>query len=164
MFVQFSIPVHDRNPDPKVSLWKEELSYMQRDEVEKSKLSYRPRDVASLTVPSGQEFHFPNFSSNRDFSLKLSSFSSSFWPSGWASRHPGRLWLRYWLGQSQEFWICPPIRDQNRVHFSGDDFPSCKSRLLSPEIWKLISSAIIHGNNWPLQCMLVRREILPYIW
>ena len=48
------------------------------------------RAVASLTVPGGQEFHFPNFSSNFDqfilFFLKLYSFSSSVWFSGWAAR------------------------------------------------------------------------------
>ena len=50
-----------------------------------------PRAVASLTVPGGQEFHFPNFF------LKLWSifpqtllFSSSFWPSGWATGPPGK--------------------------------------------------------------------------
>ena len=52
------------------------------------------RAVASLTVPGGQEFNFPHFSSNRDqfflFFLKLCSFSSSFWPSGWATRPPGK--------------------------------------------------------------------------
>ena len=53
------------------------------------------RAVASLTVPGGQEFHFPhlfpqiaiNFSL---FFLKLNLFSSSFWLSGWASRPPGK--------------------------------------------------------------------------
>ena len=52
------------------------------------------RAVASLTVPGGQEFHFPHFSSNSDqfflFFLKLDLLSSSFWPSGWASRPPGK--------------------------------------------------------------------------
>ena len=52
------------------------------------------RAVASLTVPGGQEFHFPHFSPNFDlfflFFLKLFSFSSSFWLSGWASRPPGK--------------------------------------------------------------------------
>ena len=52
------------------------------------------RAVASLTAPGGQEFHFPHFSSNFDqfflFFLKLYLFSSSFWPSGWASRPPGK--------------------------------------------------------------------------
>ena len=52
------------------------------------------RAVASLTVPDGQEFHFPHFSSNFDeffsFFLKLYLFSSSFWPSRWASRPPGK--------------------------------------------------------------------------
>ena len=54
------------------------------------------RAVASLTVPGGQEFHFPHFSSNFDkfflFFLKLFSFPSSFWPS---RPHPQRPWLRH---------------------------------------------------------------------
>ena len=56
--------------------------------------SHRCRVVASLTVPGGQEFHFPDFSLNLDqfilFFLKLYSFSSSFWFSGWAARPPGK--------------------------------------------------------------------------
>ena len=52
------------------------------------------RAVASLTVPGGQEFHFPHFFPNFDnyflFFLKLFSFSSSFWLSGWATRQPGK--------------------------------------------------------------------------
>ena len=52
------------------------------------------RAVASLTVPGGQEFLFPHFSSNFDqFSLSFLNFyafSSSFWPSGWATRPPGK--------------------------------------------------------------------------
>ena len=54
----------------------------------------RARAVASLTVPGGQEFHFPHFPSNFDqflfFFLKLYLFSSSHGPSGWASRPPGK--------------------------------------------------------------------------
>ena len=57
------------------------------------------RAVASLTVPGGQEFHFPHFSPNFDhfflFFLKLFPFSSSFWLSGWGLAHPGRPWLRH---------------------------------------------------------------------
>ena len=61
------------------------------------------RAVASLTISGGQKFHFPHFSSNRDqfflFFLKLCSFSSSFWPSGWATRPHGKalatLLLKY---------------------------------------------------------------------
>ena len=52
------------------------------------------RAVASLTVPGGQEFQFPHFSSNFDqfslFFLNFYSFSSSFLPSGWATRPPGK--------------------------------------------------------------------------
>ena len=52
------------------------------------------RAVASLTIPGGQDFHFPHFSSNFDqfllFFLIYFSFSSSFWLSGWASRPPGK--------------------------------------------------------------------------
>ena len=54
----------------------------------------KDRAVASLTVPSGQEFTFPLFFLNFDqfflFFLKLDIFSSSFWFSGWASRPPGK--------------------------------------------------------------------------
>ena len=56
----------------------------------------RPGDraVANLSVPGGQELHFPHFSSNFDqfflFFLKLDLFSSSFWFSGWATRPPGK--------------------------------------------------------------------------
>ena len=51
--------------------------------------------VVSLTIPGGQEFHFPHFflkfrSFFSYFLLKLYLFSSSFWPSGWASRPPGK--------------------------------------------------------------------------
>ena len=55
-------------------------------------LSYiSSRAVASLTVPDGQEFHFPHFSSNfNHFFLKLYLFYSSFWLSGWASCPPGK--------------------------------------------------------------------------
>ena len=53
--------------------------------------SYPNRAVASLT---GQDFHFLHFASNFDqsllFFLKLFSFSSSFWTSGWATRPPGK--------------------------------------------------------------------------
>ena len=52
------------------------------------------RAVASLIVPGGQEFHFLTFSSNVNqvflCFLKLYLFSSSFWPSRWASCPPGK--------------------------------------------------------------------------
>ena len=52
------------------------------------------RAVASLTVPGGQEFHFPHFFPKIliifFIFLKLFSFSSSFWLSGWATRPPGK--------------------------------------------------------------------------
>ena len=52
------------------------------------------RAVASLTIPGGQEFHFPHFSSNFDkfflFFLKLDLFSFLFWRSGWATRPLGK--------------------------------------------------------------------------
>ena len=52
------------------------------------------RAVASLTVPGGQEFHFPHFSQILIIFflcfLKRFSFSSSFWLSGWATRPPGK--------------------------------------------------------------------------
>ena len=53
------------------------------------------RAVVSLTVPGGQDFHFPysflKFQSHFLIFLILFSFSSSFWPSGWAERP----WLRH---------------------------------------------------------------------
>ena len=62
------------------------------------------RAVASLTIPRGQDFHFPNFSSNFDqflsFFLKFCSFSPSFWLSGWATRPPGKA-LATLLGHFQ---------------------------------------------------------------
>ena len=39
------------------------------------------------------------------FFLTLCSFSSSFWPSGWAT--PGRPWLRYWFLHSKLIDIDP---------------------------------------------------------
>ena len=53
-----------------------------------------PRAVASLTVPGGREFHFPHlFLKFQRISLifpQSFSFSSSFWPSGWVTRPPGK--------------------------------------------------------------------------
>ena len=69
--------------------------------------------VASLTVPGGQDFHFPYSSSNFGhffvFFLKLFSFSSSFWSSGWATRPPGKalvtpLVLEQYPWNSKGFW------------------------------------------------------------
>ena len=52
------------------------------------------RAVASFTVRVGKSSTFHIFSSNLDqvflLFLKLFLFSSSFWPSGWASRPPGK--------------------------------------------------------------------------
>ena len=52
------------------------------------------RAVASLTVPGGQEFHFPHFFPNFEhfflLFLTLFLFSSSFWLSGWATRPLGK--------------------------------------------------------------------------
>ena len=57
------------------------------------KLGEVHRAVASLTVPGGQEFHFPHFSSNFDqfflFFLNF-HFSSSFDPLGGRVAHPRR--------------------------------------------------------------------------
>ena len=79
------------------------------------------RAVASLTVPVGKSSTFPIFSSNFDqiflFFLKLYLFSSSFWPSGWASRPPGKA-LATPLGKFKKcdlgsrFWSLYQPRDQ----------------------------------------------------
>ena len=87
-------------PNPSFSqkeIWKLSKILLLSDSVRgKCRTSSTPsfRAVASLAAPAGQEFHFPHFSSNFDqfflFFLKLYLFSSSFWPSGWASRPPGK--------------------------------------------------------------------------
>ena len=53
------------------------------------------RAVASLTVPGGQEFHFPHFSPK--FSSNFSHFLPHFGSPGGRVAHPGRPWLRHWL-------------------------------------------------------------------
>ena len=65
------------------------------DSDESVSLYHLIRAVANLTVPGGQEFHFPHFCPQIFnqfllFFLKLILFSSSFWASGWASRPPGK--------------------------------------------------------------------------
>ena len=70
------------------------LKSFAQDAAQTGRTLVQGRAVANLTVPGGQELHFPNFSSNFDqfflFFLKLDLFSSSFWFSGWASRPPGK--------------------------------------------------------------------------
>ena len=57
--------------------------------------------VASLTVPGGQEFHFPHFfpeiSINfSDFSSNFTYFLPHFGPPHGRVTHPGRPWLHHW--------------------------------------------------------------------
>ena len=64
------------------------------------KTPLRIRAVASLTVPDGQDFHFPHFSSNFDqiFLFSRSNFAyflPHFGPPGGRFAHPGRPWLRH---------------------------------------------------------------------
>ena len=59
------------------------------------------RAVASLTVPGGQEFHFPHFfpkfwSFFSYFSSNFSHFLPHFGSPGGRLAHPGRSWLRHW--------------------------------------------------------------------
>ena len=59
------------------------------------------RAVASLTIPGGQEFHFPHFfpeiSINfSDFSSNFTYFLPYFGPPHGRIAHPGRPWLRHW--------------------------------------------------------------------
>ena len=72
------------------------------------------RAVAILTVPGGQEFHFPHFFLKfRSIFLIFAQtylFSSSFWPSA----HPGRPWLRYWNKLTFSTWVS-----------IADDKPKC---------------------------------------
>ena len=60
----------------------------------------RDRAVASLTVPGGQEFHFPHFflwfqSNFSYFSSYFTYFLPHFGPPGGRLPHPGRPWLRH---------------------------------------------------------------------
>ena len=68
------------------------------------------RAVASLTVPGGQEFHFPHFFLKFRpivlIFLKLHLFSSSFWPSGRASRPPGKALATPLVTSG---WHCPVV-------------------------------------------------------
>ena len=64
------------------------------------KTPLRIRAVASLTVPDGQDFHFPHFSSNFDqiflfFRSNFAYFLPHFGPPGGRFAHPGRPWLRH---------------------------------------------------------------------
>ena len=58
------------------------------------------RAVGSLTVPGGQEFHFPHFSQIliifSYFSSNVSHFLPHFGSPGGRLAHPGRPWLRHW--------------------------------------------------------------------
>ena len=73
-------------------------------------LQFLGRAVASLTVPGGQKFHFLIFSSNFDqFFLRLYLFSSSFWPSEWAS-HPPEKALATPLFLGKNIKNCPPSK------------------------------------------------------
>ena len=93
------------------------------------------RAVTSLAVLGGQESTFLMFSSNFEqfflLFLKLYLFSSPFWPSGWASRPPGKalttplaenssvkdsVWfdrkINHWL---DSFWMQCAIIDHFRI-------------------------------------------------
>ena len=55
------------------------------------------RAVASLTVPGGQEFHFPHFFLKFwSIFLRTSYFLPHFGLLGGRVAHPGRPWLRHW--------------------------------------------------------------------
>ena len=69
------------------------------------------RAVASLTVPGGQEFHFPHFFPQ--VWIKFSDFSSNF--SHFLPHFdPRRPWLRHWGSQFYRRWLFvnlgPPFR------------------------------------------------------
>ena len=99
----------------------------------------KPRAVASLTVPGGQEFHFPHFSSNFDqifvFSLKLYLFSSSFWPTGFSSKASNWVLIQFrWLQFVEKFSSLGPQTRQwpvNKPLCSA----LCTAHLHQNEIW-----------------------------
>ena len=79
------------------------------------------RAVASLTVPGGQEFHFPNFSSNCDqfsyFSLNFPHFLPHCGSPGGPLAHPGRPWLRHCLDCEQSSHVC--VLETGKVRLQG---------------------------------------------
>ena len=86
------------------------------------------RDVASLVVLGGQEFHFPHFfhkfrSIFSHFSSNFTCFLPHFGPPRGQVAHPGRPWLR----------PVPLILPATRVPVSGSLylFPSCTERNLN---------------------------------
>ena len=108
------------------------------------------RAVASLTVPGGQEFHFPHFSSNFDqlflFFLNHYLFFSSFWPSGWATRPPKKALatpLAY-LMLVPEYWR--PIKVE--VLFSVHELALKHSTSLFYQKQKRITSRLILWLEW----------------
>ena len=55
------------------------------------------KGVTSLTVPGGQEFHFPYFSIDYSyFPSNFPIFRPHFGPPDGRLAHPGRPWLRHW--------------------------------------------------------------------
>ena len=61
----------------------------------------RRRAVASLTVPGGQEFHFPHFFLKSRLSFLIfpqtfTHFFPQFSPPGGRLAHPERPWLHHW--------------------------------------------------------------------
>ena len=61
------------------------------------------RAVVSLTVPCGQEFYLPHFFHQTlinfsCFSSNFSHFLTHFGLPGGRVAHPGRPWLRHWVG------------------------------------------------------------------
>ena len=72
------------------------------------KSSCECRAVASLTVPGGQEFHFPQISINfSNFSSNLIYFLPHFGPPGGEVAHLGRPWLHHCVNAVQlylHFW------------------------------------------------------------
>ena len=89
----------NRDPSPPTQWWSD-IRAMLSEALLNPPTLILGRAVASLTVPGGQEFHFPHFF---QVSINFSYFSSNFTyflphfgPPDGRVAHPGRPWLCHW--------------------------------------------------------------------
>ena len=98
------------------------------------------RAVASLTVPGGQEFHFPHFFLKSRLSFLIfpqtfTHFLPHFGPSGGRVAHPGRPWLRHWPYMLYSHFL---------VHIKQKPYQIC----ISLEFWQYFFFCQKKIKNW----------------